>query len=200
MANVSDDLVMHNDNDPDAFGMFECSFCAASTQMFVVRMVEQGWGAPGVAWLRCMSCRRGAVLNDRYGLAPSTMPLDVPQGLDADTEATWNEVRSCLSARAFTASVMMCRKLLMHMAVTEGLPEKDDKDRAPNFFQCIDHLQSEGVITKRNRKWVDRIKDIGNEANHDLASIDKEQATTVATFTRQLLHEVYELPFLEANT
>ncbi|SFA61484.1 protein of unknown function [Rhodococcoides kroppenstedtii] len=200
MANVSDDLMMHKDNDPNAFGMFECFFCAASTQMFAVRMVDQDWGSPGVVWLRCMSCRRGFVLNDLYGLAPSTTPLDVPQGLDADTESTWNEVRSCLSARAFTASVMMCRKLLMHMAVEEGLPAKNEKDFAPTFVQCIDHLQAEGVITKRNRKWVDRIKDIGNEANHDLASIDKDQATTVATFTRQLLHEVYELPFLEANT
>lgn len=200
MANVSDDLVTFNDSDPDGFGMFDCYFCAASTQMFVARMVDSTWGSPDVAWLRCMSCRRGAVLNNGHDLSPSSSPLDVPQGLDRDTEWTWNEARSCLSARAYTACVMMCRKLLMHMAVQEGLPAKNAKDFAPTFVQCIDHLQSEGVITKRNRKWVDRIKDIGNEANHDLASLSRDQATTVATFTRQLLHEVYELPFLEANT
>lgn len=127
------------------------------------------------------------------------MPLDVPEGVVGDALTTWNEARACLGVGAYTASVMMCRKLLMHMAVEEGLPEKNDKDRAPSFVQCMDYLEAEGVITKRNRGWADNIKDIGNEANHDLASISKEPATSVATFTRQLLHEVYELPFLAAQ-
>lgn len=168
--------------------------------MLVVKIVGAGQATsrPRTAWLRCVNCYRGVVINDDQ-LSPPSMPLDVPGGVEGDALTTWNEARSCLGVGAYTASVMMCRKLLMHMAVEEGLEEKNDKGYAPNFVQCMDHLESEGVITKRNREWANKIKDIGNEANHDLASIDKEQATSVASFTRQLLHEVYELPFLAAK-
>lgn len=165
--------------------------------MFVIAQTEPNTPHNRVGWARCVNCYRGVVLNQLLGMSPSPLPLGVPLGLEDETAVTWKEARICLGAGAHTASVMMCRKLLMHMAVTEGLPKKDSNDRAPNFFQCIEHLQIEGVITKRNRAWADRIKDIGNEANHDLASIDEQQASTVAKFTFQLLREVYELPFLE---
>lgn len=41
-------------------------------------------------------------------------------------------------------------------------------------------------------KWVERIKDVGNDANHKLVPITAEQATDVASFTEQLLVLSYE--------
>ncbi len=122
------------------------------------------------------------------------MPLDDPEHLGgADLEA-WLEVRGCLSVGANTAAVMMCRKLLFHMAVTHGLPEKNARDRSPTFAEALEHLQSEGIITKHMRTWVDRIKVVGNEANHELPGIAADDAMDVAKFTRQLLHLAYDLP------
>lgn len=43
------------------------------------------------------------------------------------------------------------------------------------------------------KAWVDRIKEIGNDANHTLVPITKEQAFDVATFMEQLLILAYEL-------
>lgn len=94
---------------------------------------------------------------------------------------------------------MMCRKLLFHVAIQHGLPEKDDKGRAPNFAQALEHLESEGVITKLMRPWADKIKNVGNEANHEIPSTSQEQATDVALFTRQLIRLAYELPAMVAE-
>jgi len=73
------------------------------------------------------------------------MPLDNPDGIPEDDLAARKEVRGCLSVGAHTAAVMMCRKLLFHVAVAHGLPEKNDNDRAPTFVEALNKLESEGV-------------------------------------------------------
>ena len=89
---------------------------------------------------------------------------------------------------------MMCRKLLFHIAVEKGLAAQDAHGRAPTFAACLQHLREVGLLTPPLEPWVAHIRDVGNEANHDLAAIDAESATRVATFTRQLLVTTYEMP------
>lgn len=48
-------------------------------------------------------------------------------------------------------------------------------------------------MTARMMKWVDRIKDVGNDANHALTTITPAEALDVATFAEQLLILAYEL-------
>lgn len=100
---------------------------------------------------------------------------------------------------ANTAAVMMCRKLLFHFAVAHGLPAKDGSGRAPNFAKALKHLEDQGVITKHLRPWVTKIKDVGNEANHEIPYISHEDAMAVAKFTRQLIMLAYELPAMVAE-
>jgi hypothetical protein len=42
------------------------------------------------------------------------------------------------------------------------------------------------------RRWVERIKDVGNDANHELTPISAETALLMATFTEQLVVLAYE--------
>jgi hypothetical protein len=170
-----------------AYAQGDCPQCGA--HQFVVIAVTN---SQREAWLRCIQCRLAVALNQGIP-SPAQKPLRVPAGLPDDESALWGEIRECLGVGAYTASVMLCRKLLMHVAVTHGLPAKDSKDRAPNFVQCVDHLAAEGVITKRMQPWIDRIREIGNEANHEIAPVDKDAAIDVATFTQKLLELAYEM-------
>src|SRR4051794_24279534 len=43
--------------------------------------------------------------------------------LPADIAALYLEARNCVAARAYTASVLTCRKLLMNIAVAQGAEE-----------------------------------------------------------------------------
>jgi hypothetical protein len=49
------------------------------------------------------------------------------------------------------------------------------------------------------RPWVDKIKDVGNEANHEIPSTTSAEAMDVAQFTRQLIRLAYELPAMVAE-
>ena len=105
----------------------------------------------------------------------------------------WQEIRQCLSVGTYTAAVMMCRKLLLHVEVAQGLPAKNDKDSAPTFAQVNSYLEDEGVITNKMRPWVDRIKDMGNDGAHEITPITENDAMAVARYAEQLLRMTYEL-------
>lgn len=176
-----------------------CPFCGGD-QMTVVAEVAVGVvaGRPPTSWLRCVSCFQGVVQNSDVA-SPAAKPLDTPKVLGGDDRAAWEEVRDCLSVGASTAAVMMCRKLLFHIAVAHGLPEKDGGGRAPNFAKALKHLEDEGIFTKHMRPWIEKIKEVGNEANHELPRTSAEDAMAVAKFTRQLIMLAYELPAMVAE-
>ena len=177
----------YNQSDEHAFAMGDCSACGAH-QFAVVGYTADTAGI----WLRCLNCKRGYVQNSGV-VSPPMLPLRVPAGVSGVELEVWNEARECLGVGAYTAAVMLCRKLLMHIAVANGLSPKSDRGFAPTFVQCVEHLETEGLITNRMRPWIDRIKDVGNEANHEVVSVSKEAAMDVGSFTQKLLELAYEM-------
>lgn len=171
----------------DAYRTGLCPACGAH-QFAVI-----GYSAGGnEVWARCVACHAGIVQNADVQ-SPEALPLREPSGLPETEKRVWGEARRCLSVNANAAAVMLCRKILFHVAVTHGLEAKDEKGWAPSFKECTDHLLAEGLITARMKPWVDRIKDVGNEANHEIEPISPAQASDVAAFTQKLLELAYEM-------
>ena len=171
-----------------AYVVMDCPNCNAHQFVVIAKTAPYSTAS----WLRCMNCKMAVVRNGNV-TSPALKPLRVPSGLPEDEAALWGEIRDCLGVGAYSAAVMLCRKLLMHVAVTHGLPAKNAKDRAPNFAECVDHLVKEGIVTKRMEPWIERIREVGNEANHEIAPVGKESALDVATFTQKLLELAYEM-------
>ncbi len=165
-----------------------CPWCGPASLL----MVAYASGG-GVRYFRCATCRRGLVLNDGV-MSPPPLPLAPVEGCPPDVEGAWREATAALSVNATTAAVMMCRKLLFHIAVEKNLPEQDENGRAPTFAACLQHLRDVGLLTPPLEPWIDHIREVGNEANHDLDPISPERAERVAIFTRQLLVTTYEMP------
>lgn len=180
---------------PSAWATAPCPHCGGNQALRVAFCNNVNVGP---YWYRCVTCLKGFVKNGNL-ISPGSQPLRTPAGLPPIDLQIWTEVRTCLGSGAHAATVMLCRKLLFHIAVAHGLPAKNEKDRAPNFYEAVEHLQGEGLITKKMRPWVDRIKDVGNDANHELTPISAELAVDVATFTEQLLVLAYELDALMAQ-
>lgn len=176
-----------------AYTLTRCPSCGGE-QMAVVGFQSGGH----TCWMRCLNCHFGMVRNGQR-VSPPVLPLTAPQGVKGRELEVWEEARQCLSVGAFTAAVMLCRKLLLHVAVSHGLPPSDDTGRSPNFDLAVKHLLSEGVITNRMHPWVDRIREIGNGANHELGAITSTQAEDVGKFTEQLLRLAYEMDVLVAG-
>lgn len=177
--------------DANAWTQGACQRCGEGQMAVVAHTTSH----PLVKWLRCVSCNRGAV--DNFGtISPQAPPLNVPLGVSGDVLQVWEEARQCLGIGAYCAAVMMCRKLLLHVAVSHGLAAKKENGRAPNFYEALEHLQHEGIISAPMRKWADRIKEVGNQQNHEIGAIGTEDAMDVAKFTEKLLELAFEMDFL----
>ncbi len=171
-----------------------CPYCGQSRALVVAAETDGNYKQHHslTTWFRCVSCRKGYV-RQNGAIQPGVKPLRTPMGVPGAEASVWEEARTCLGVGAHTAAVMLCRKLLFHVAVTHGLAPTNEKGFAPGFAECAKHLQNQGLVTPRMMKWVERIKDVGNDANHALLPIAAAQALDVAAFTEQLLILTYEL-------
>ena len=85
---------------------------------------------------------------------------------------------------------MLCRKILMNVAVTKGA------EAGKHFAEYVEWLLMEGYAPRGSEGWVKYIKDRGNEANHQIVSKEYDEAVGVLLFTEQLLRNLFGLPSL----
>lgn len=110
-------------------------------------------------------------------------------GLPNDVETAWMEARRSFGAGAYTASEVMCRKILMHVAV-----DKAGADEGKDFVTYVKALDDQGYVPTGMKHVVESIRSRGNVANHELPASTDEDATTTMVVTEHLLRSVYELP------
>lgn len=180
----------YSKDDDLAWRSIRCPDCT-SKQAIVLAL---RYGA-NTCWAKCVGCGKAIAVNSGV-VSPPSRPLRRIEGLPSETEYAWSEVRDCLSVRAATAAVQMARKIILHVAVEKGLPEKDDKGRAPTFAACVEYLETEGFITQQMTPWLNRIREVGNAGAHEIEPVTNEQGLDVARFVEQLLVMVYEMPAL----
>lgn len=98
-----------------------------------------------------------------------------------------------MSINAFTAAELICRKILMHVAVDKGAKEGEP------FNAYLGALESQGYITPPMKKWVDLIRKHGNDSTHKLESPDKARAESTVMFTAELLRIIYEMDHMAST-
>jgi hypothetical protein len=163
-----------------AWETYTCPFCSKEVSGVVVAVSNEG------AWLRCPTCRKGAVLMGGI-LYPSAPFGPVVDGLPPEVEKAYNEARKCMSVGAFTAAELICRKILMHLAVDKGAKEGEP------FAAYLTFLEKAGYVTPPMKGWVDLIRKHGNLATHELPAPDRQQAASTVMFAAELLRLVYEM-------
>lgn len=108
----------------------------------------------------------------------------LPKGI----EALYREARNCMAVPAYTAAVLLCRKLLMNIAVSEGAKE------GKTFVAYVEHLATQGYVPPKARGWIDHIRVKGNEANHEIQLMNQKDAQELIMFVEMLLKLVFEFP------
>lgn len=98
------------------------------------------------------------------------------------------EVRQCVGSRSYTAAVMLCRKLLMHIAVEKGAAE------GLKFKEYVDYLNDNHYLPPDSKVWVDHIREQGNEANHEVVLKTKDDAIALLEVITMLANFMYALP------
>lgn len=109
------------------------------------------------------------------------------QNLPEEIDFLYNEARRCFSINAYNSVAMVTRKILMNVAVNEGATEN------LNYYDYISYLDESNIIPRNTKKWLDELRIIGNEANHEIKHITSNEAEKCIRFCELLLKIVYEM-------
>lgn len=172
----------------DAWHGYVCGHCGTKVSGAVIGRYNDG----RTFWLMCPECERGSVYTNG-SVFPGLVFGPELQGLPAEVAAAYAEARRCMSVNAFTASELICRKILMHVAADKGAKGGD------SFAAYLGHLETAGYITPPMKKWVDIIRKHGNDSTHNLTPPDKGRAESTVMLTAELLRVVYEMEHMAAK-
>jgi hypothetical protein len=163
---------------------FICGYCG---ERVAVQIGYKTDGATPSRLYICHLCNRPTLfVNDNqtpgvsFGEAVAHLPVTV--------EALYNEARNCMAVSAFTSAVLLCRKILMNVAV--------DLKAQPNktFLEYVNYLSDNNYIPPKSKGWVDHIRNKGNEANHEIHLMSQTDAQELISLTEMLLKIIYEFP------
>lgn len=165
---------------------YRCGYCG-----FDVSSHEGLQTAGQAAFTRiCGQCNCPTFFSGMGLQVPGPRPGYPLNKLPTDIAGLYEEARSSRAANAFTGAVMLCRKLLMHIAVEKGAAT------GKNFKEYVQWLIDERYAPRGAEQWVDFIRDRANEANHEIMLMTEADADGILNLTEQLLRNVYELPGL----
>lgn len=162
---------------------YQCAHCET-----VVSTVPAVSAPAGTTFLVCPKCKKGTV-KIANKLHPSPAAGRLVEYLPPSVDGAWREARLAYSAGAYTASTLMCRKLLMHMAVNEC-----GADAGDTFKNYITKLTESGELPNSFKPALDAIRDQGNAATHELAVQTEAQALRTLALTEACLNVLYEVP------
>ncbi|MBC6910032.1 DUF4145 domain-containing protein [Lactobacillus reuteri] len=140
------------------YGVYLCTHCHMPT--FIYRGIQ----VPG----------------NRFGSPIKNVPDEVND--------VYEEARSSFAAGAYTGVVLLCRKLLMHIATDLGADEN------LKFIQYVNYLNDNHFAGARSDQWIDQIRQFGNQANHEIRINTKEEAQRIIKFCEMILKLNYEYP------
>ena len=167
---------------------FVCSNCGnsiASNQGYMGQQFRTSNGN-SIAIYICHKCNAPNVF-DHYGRHVSNIiPGKNIKKLPQNIENVYQEARSCMSVGAYTAAIMLFRKIIMNIAVAEGA------EKNKPFSEYVKFLCEKGIVHKRQTKQADAIRVLGNDANHEIECRNKDEAESMLQFIEFLLLNNYE--------
>lgn len=136
----------------------------------------------------CSFCGKPTFFDQTGKQYPGAAFGDPVGDLPPEVKSLYEEARSAMTVNGFTAAVLICRKLLMHLAVENGAAPDQ------SFLQYVQYLTDKGFVPPNGKGWVDHIRRKGNEANHEIKILSEQDAKDLITFSEMLLKFVYEFP------
>ena len=76
----------------------------------------------------------------------------------------------------------------MHIAV------ENEAAKGKSFLHYVKYLSDKGYVPPNGKGWVDLIRKKGNEANHEINLMSKDDAEQLISFLEMLLKFIYEFP------
>jgi len=141
---------------------YTCGYCGKDVAPNHAYYTEHARGAPASIYI-CPHCQCPTFFGADKKQTPGVRTGREVGGItDEGVRLLYDEARDCAAAGCHTAAVLVCRKLLMHIATAHGAGE------GLKFIEYVDYLRAKGFIPPNGDKWVDKIRTSGNEATHEI--------------------------------
>lgn len=171
---------------------YKCGYCGesvASEKNYVSIFSVNNRGVVFGKIYICHHCHKPTFFDSENIQTPGAVFGESVKDISDDgVSALYEESRKCYSSGSFTSAVLACRKLLMHIAVSKGAKA------GLKFIQYVEFLSDNNFIPPGSKEWVDHIREKGNEANHEIVIMKKEEAEDLISFIHMLLKIIYEFP------
>ncbi len=170
---------------------FICGYCNTNVSSIDgYKLGEHGDGSgKQVASLHiCPNCGGPIFFTQSGEYRPSPALGNTVQYVPNELNKLYEEARRCTSENCYTGSVLLCRKMLMNIAVEQGAKE------GRQFIEYVTYLSDNGYTPPSGKHWVDHIRKKGNEATHEIAVMSKDDANELIIFIEMLLKFIYEFP------
>lgn len=133
------------------------------------------------------NCEYPTFLDLSQGIQlPGPLLGDKISKLPANIDALYSEIQRASSVNAYTLVILGCRKLLMHIAVELGAKEN------LKFIEYVKWFEDNHYAPPKATKWIAKIKDKGNEANHELTLYTQKDAEEILKLCQMLMKFNYE--------
>lgn len=173
---------------------YVCGACATGTNGRVICSMIRPDDGHEILWCVCSCDKQEPTIlirdcEDVVTFQSPTAKEFVPaENWPPELAKLYNEASLSLSAGAYTACALVCRKLLMSTACHEG--DNDGK----RFVEYVDYITNTVLTFPKARESIDRIRGIGNDANHDVAFVSSDDARRAMQIVTYLLNTLYSLP------
>jgi hypothetical protein len=175
---------------------FVCGYCntnVSSVKGYKLGQNGDGSGSQVGAVYVCPNCGGPVFFTLDSRRLPSPALGNTVQHVPADLNELYEEARRCTGEGCYTGAVLLCRKMLMNIAVAQGAKE------GLKFIEYVTHLSDNGYTPPNGKHWVDHIRKKGNEATHEIAVMDENDAKELMVFIEMLLRFIYEFPNMVPN-
>lgn len=171
----------------------DCGACGKPTNARVVATCQRKADGAVISWCVC-TCEREepTMVLSRGGTAFAQLPeakhFQPGERWPQDLSQLYDEAAKSFAAGAYTATTMVARKLLMATACKEG--DTDGKQFAP----YVDFITGTVLTFPKAKEAIDKIRKIGNEANHSVQFVSRDDAKRAMEIVTYMLNTIYSLP------
>jgi hypothetical protein len=172
---------------------YHCGACGQSMNGRIVASLQRSSDNAAISWCVC-TCKKEepAILVHKDGEVVRQLPeaseFTPGENWPADLEQLYDEATKAFAAGAYTACVMVCRKVLMVCACHEGATDGEP------FVQYVKHITDTVLTFPKAKDSIDKIRMIGNEANHSVKFVTREEAKRAMSIVTYMLNTIYSLP------
>jgi len=171
---------------------FECGHCGRSTNGRILCSQTDDSNNAKILWCQC-SCEHQlptviVVDEDGQKQFPEYCQFQPGEKWPTDLTRLYEEATRSFTACAYTSTTMVCRKILMVCACHEGA------DEGLQFIKYVDYIIGSVLPLPKAKSSIDAIRTIGNDANHSVAFVSRDDARRALAIVTYLLNSVYSLP------